>query len=315
MDKIPGITNFRRLAVLTTAMTYLLVFVGGLVRVAGAGLGCPDWPKCFGRWIPPLHAGQLPPEIDPATFNFTLAWIEYINRLTGVGVGLLIAWLAVLSLIRMRNYPRILWPAILAALLTAFQGWQGSVVVASELEPVVVSVHMLVALVIVSLLVYLTVQTYRLEHPEIAAARYPSNLRIAVFVLWIFVLIQVVLGTQVRESIEILIRQFPLLSDPELVARVGLVGWIHTLLGIFVAIACWLVGFMIVNRSAPTDPLATQGAWALTGLALIQVILGLVLFAVGIPRVVQVLHMWIASMIAGLVLMLLALTKPLKETV
>jgi cytochrome c oxidase assembly protein subunit 15 len=174
---------------------------------------------------------------------------------------------------------------------------------------------MLVALVIVSLLVYLTVQTYRLEYPEIAAARYPSNLRIAVFVLWIFVLIQVVLGTQVRESIEILIRQFPLLSDPELVARVGLVGWIHTLLGIFVAIACWLVGFMIVNRSAQTDPLATQGAWALTGLALIQVILGLILFAVGIPRVVQVLHMWIASMIAGLVLMLLALTKPLKETV
>lgn len=315
MSRIAGITNFRRLAVLTTAMTYLLIFIGGLVRVAGAGLGCPDWPKCFGRWIPPLHTGQLPAGIDPSTFNFTLAWIEYINRLTGVGVGLLIAWLAVLALIRMRSHPRVMWPAIVAALLTAFQGWQGSVVVASELEPVVVSVHMLVALVIVSLLVYLTIQTYRLEHPEIGTRDYPTSIRIAVFVLWVFVLVQVVLGTQVRESIEMLIRQAPLLSDPELVARVGLVGWIHTLLGIFVAIACWIVGFMIINYSAQADPLATQGAWALTGLALIQVILGLVLFVVGIPRVVQVMHMWIASMIAGLVLMLLSLTKPIKETV
>lgn len=315
MSTIAGITNFRRLAVLTTAMTYLLIFVGGLVRVAGAGLGCPDWPKCFGRWIPPLHIGQLPPEIDPATFNFTLAWIEYLNRLTGVGVGLLIAWLAVLSLIRMRAYPRILWPAIAAALLTAFQGWQGSVVVASELEPVVVSVHMGVALIIVSLLVYLTVQAYRLEHPKVTDVGYPASLRLSILVLWVFVMIQVILGTQVRESLEILARRFPLLSDVELIARMGLVGWIHTLLGIFVAIGCWLVGLMVVNRSAQIDPLVSQGAWALAGLALIQVILGLVLFAVGIPAVVQVMHMWIASMIAGLVLMLIALIKPTKETV
>jgi len=81
---------FQKLALATTATTYLLILVGGLVRAAGAGLGCPDWPKCFGSWVPPTGADQLPPGFDPAQFNPALAWTEYLNRLLGVLVGCLI---------------------------------------------------------------------------------------------------------------------------------------------------------------------------------------------------------------------------------
>ena len=70
--------------------TYLLIFIGGLVRVSGAGMGCPDWPKCFGRWIPPTSLSQLPDYIDPEKFNLVLAWVEYLNRLFGALVGLII---------------------------------------------------------------------------------------------------------------------------------------------------------------------------------------------------------------------------------
>ena len=70
-------TPFVRLALWTTGLTYALILVGGLVRASGAGLGCPDWPRCFGSWIPPASVEALPPEFDPIQFNPTLMWTEH----------------------------------------------------------------------------------------------------------------------------------------------------------------------------------------------------------------------------------------------
>ena len=78
---------FRLSTIISAVLTYLIIFIGGMVRVSGAGMGCPDWPKCFGRWIPPTSLSQIPDYIDPAKFNIVLAWIEYLNRLFGVLVG------------------------------------------------------------------------------------------------------------------------------------------------------------------------------------------------------------------------------------
>src|SRR5258705_10446074 len=83
-------SSFQLLALCTTAATYLLILVGGLVRASGAGLGCPDWPRCFGSWIPPASAADLPPQFDPSLFNPTLMWTEYLNRLLGWTAGFLI---------------------------------------------------------------------------------------------------------------------------------------------------------------------------------------------------------------------------------
>lgn len=146
--------TFRRVAVAALVATYLLIFLGALVRVSGAGLGCPDWPHCFGRWIPPTDVSQLPPDMDPSDFNFVLAWIEYVNRLMGVIVGLLIASVGIMAIAKFRKHKSILFASILAAVLVAYQGWQGSQVVSSELEPLIVSVHMGIAFIIVSLLLY-----------------------------------------------------------------------------------------------------------------------------------------------------------------
>ena len=145
-------TSFQRLAIAATAVTYLLIAVGGLVRASGAGLGCPDWPRCFGSWIPPASAADLPPGFDPAQFNPTLMWTEYLNRLLGVTVGFVILAATVSAWRHHRREPRILWPVVAAVLLTGFQGWLGGRVVAHDLAAWIVTVHMLVALVIVALL-------------------------------------------------------------------------------------------------------------------------------------------------------------------
>ena len=71
---------FKKLIYASTIGTYVVIFVGGLVRVSGAGLGCPDWPQCFGRWFPPTSIDQLPAHIDSSKFNLVLAWIEYVNH-------------------------------------------------------------------------------------------------------------------------------------------------------------------------------------------------------------------------------------------
>src|SRR2546430_14308432 len=96
----PNLDAFQWMALITTACTYALIGVGALVRASGAGLGCPDWPRCFDRWIPPLSAADVPASIDPALFNFAKAWTEYLNRLLGVSVGFLVFGTLVLAIIR-----------------------------------------------------------------------------------------------------------------------------------------------------------------------------------------------------------------------
>ncbi len=118
-------SSFQRLAVWTTATTYVLILVGGLVRASGAGLGCPDWPRCFGSWIPPASAEELPAPFDASQFNPTLMWTEYLNRLLGVTVGFLIFATLVSAIRHHRRVAGILWPTVAAFLLTGFQGWLG----------------------------------------------------------------------------------------------------------------------------------------------------------------------------------------------
>jgi cytochrome c oxidase assembly protein subunit 15 len=159
----PALKSWRRLAVITICAVYFLILVGASVRASGAGMGCPDWPTCFGRLIPPTSEAQLPANYQEiyadrgyaeTRFNPVKTWTEFLNRLLGVTIGLLILATAWKS-IGLRQYDRKLMIASVAALLMViYQGWLGSRVVASNLQPGMITVHMLMALAIVATLLY-----------------------------------------------------------------------------------------------------------------------------------------------------------------
>ena len=180
------LTSFQRLALWTTATTYFLILVGGLVRASGAGLGCPDWPRCFGSWIPPASAANLPPQFDPAQFNPTLMWTEYVNRLLGVTVGFLIFATAISAWRNHRHQPRILWTTIAAFLLVGFEGWLGGRVVAHELAAWIVTAHLIVAIVIVQLLLFATFEAFAPQAPQALQAPQAPGIALAFLIVALF---------------------------------------------------------------------------------------------------------------------------------
>jgi heme a synthase len=287
--------SFQKLALTTTAVTYLLILVGGLVRAVGAGLGCPDWPKCFGSWVPPVRADQLPPGFDPARFNAALTWTEYLNRLLGVTVGFLIFATLALAFTRHRRTPRVLWPTLAAFLLVGYQGWLGGQVVAHGLRPWIVTAHLVVALVIVNLLLYATVSAF---FPAGAGRASPERRLVgrAAYALIAITLAQVALGTQVRGRIDDAAATGTL-SREALLSSVGSIDLAHREASLVVLAGGLVLFFVIRRRHAVPALVACAGAVA--GFAAAQVAVGVVLAYGGLPRSGQVAHLALASLLLG----------------
>lgn len=300
------LSSFQRLALWTTATTYFLILVGGLVRASGAGLGCPDWPRCFGSWIPPASAAELPAQFDPSLFNPTLMWTEYLNRLLGVTVGLLILATAVSAWRHHRREPPILWTTVAALLLTGFQGWLGGRVVANDLAAWIVTVHMIVALVIVQLLLYATVRAMSApSHPRPIVPSHRSLSRLAI-VLIVLTMIQIGFGTQVRGAVDVAIDSG--VPRNAALGLVGLIDYLHRDLALaVVAIGIGLVMWLRTRFPSKTTLLAWS--YAVTLLAMFQIALGLVMAYLFLSPIAQVGHLTVGSLLLGAETVLLLLIK------
>ena len=186
--------------------------------MTGSGMGCPDWPKCFGSWIPPTSISELPvnyKEIysnrgyDKLDFNVFNTWAEYLNRLLGAFAGLFCFGLFIISIKNWINYRNqdnkylVLYSSILVFLM-GFQAWMGALVVYSILSPFKITIHMLIALLIVALLLFL----YQLTAPRLSKKNWPDvKTKWLIFAISIL-LIQILLGTQVRETIDELLNSY-----------------------------------------------------------------------------------------------------------
>jgi heme A synthase len=133
------VTLFRRLAVLTAVFAYLQIALGGVVRVSGSGLGCPDWPLCHGRPYPPADLHAI---------------IEYSHRAVGSVTGVLIIATVILAWVVWRTRrPVVAWLATASLIGVVGEGLLGAGVVANELASWLVLVHLALAMIILGFLV------------------------------------------------------------------------------------------------------------------------------------------------------------------
>lgn len=139
-------TGFGRLAVVTAGLSLVLVALGGAVRATDSGLACPDWPRCFGLWIP------------PADLNI---WLEHSHRLLAGVVAIAIAVLTVWAIARFRTRPAVVWASVTALVLVTIQAGLGALVVLRLLRADLVTAHLGMAMVVVACLIYLAVAVTR----------------------------------------------------------------------------------------------------------------------------------------------------------
>lgn len=276
-------------------MVFLVILAGGVVRMTQSGMGCPDWPKCFGRWIPPTSPDQLPPDFEKYlgkqdidhTFNAYHTWIEYINRLLGALLGFFIIIHVFWSTRLFWNKnKRVVLYSFLLLLAVAFNGWLGKRVVDENLEAVKVTTHMLAALVVAGLPLFI-INTLKEEWK----VKDSFIKHFSVFVI-IIVLVQVVLGTQVREQIDIISKTYKYTHRENWIGELDNLFIIHRSFTWVVALSC----LVLVWRSSKYRLLKNLSVFIVSVLA-VTIIAGIIMMYFNIPAIAQPTHLLLACVL------------------
>lgn len=306
----------------TIISIYLVILAGSVVRTTGSGMGCPDWPKCFGQWIPPTEISQLPEDYKDIFLEKRLAkldkysnflskigyseiaekiktdpnlreeedfvpvktWIEYINRLFGFMAGNFLMLMTIISLFLFKEKKSLFFLSFFTLIFTGFQGWFGSIVVASNLTPWTITIHMFFALLIVFLLIK-TIAYSKGERIGIT-----KKDRIVLYLGFILSLSQIYLGTQVRQEIDVLSKSLIERSD-----------WIETLSSNFefhrsYAIAILAINGYLIYRFRDRFLKAVN---LLALILFIEILSGIIMAYFSVPKAAQPTHLLLATLMFG----------------
>lgn len=307
MTNDQAIFRFRRIGLLTIFAVYFVILVGGIVRASGAGMGCPDWPTCFGQWIPPTHESQLPANYHDiysergyqnTQFNPVKTWTEYVNRLVGVTTGLLIFLTVWLSRIYLKTDKSVFYLSLSVFFLVGFQGWLGSTVVASNLKPFMITLHMLVALLIVALLIYTIARSQRNFIGQTDIRLLPPAFKIVLITAMAMTLVQVAMGTQVREAVDFISHEHNYIERQYWRDDFPIIFYVHrSFSSVILFTNTWLV--WKIYRSVSKNSLMLYTGFFLLALVVIAILAGITLDRLGVPPIAQPIHLLVANLIFG----------------
>lgn len=322
--------HFSSITKTALVLVYLVIIAGAVVRMSGSGMGCPDWPKCFGYYIPPTNISELTwtpnrefekgqviihgekllvaqedfksgetfednhwqtyTKHDYATFNPTHTWVEYINRLCGAVAGLACFIMAIFSFSFWKENKKVTLLSWLVVFLMGFQAWLGATVVYSVLNPVKITVHMVVALLIVGVILYIL----HLVKPKITTQKFDKVFDSVLIISLILTLTQIILGTQVRQYVDEQVKivgydgMNQILVDP-------IIGFYFHRTFSFVVLA---INVILITRNRKLQLGFKKINWVLWLLA-IEILSGISMYWYDFPFGSQTLHLVIASLLFG----------------
>jgi heme a synthase len=325
--------KYQRFNLASIVLLFVLILAGGVVRSTGSGMGCPDWPKCFARYIPPTSISQLPKDyknkyvngrlaknqrfakvldffgyaelarriredksiLVPEEFNPVKTWTEYVNRLIGAIFGLFLLLTAVYSFSYKRENKWIPALSVINVILVGYQAWLGSIVVSTNLVPFIVTVHMLLAIAILALSITTLYLSRVIGRPKLKTT---LAVQIVCLAALIVTLIQVVFGTEVRERIDEVATRLQGDYREEWISGIGTIFYTHRTIAIIVVILNALL-FWLIRTSFNKHSVQQQiMSFSLLIMAL-QIVTGVALAYWGLPPVAQALHIVLSSLMFG----------------
>ncbi len=287
--------KFKTFGLISLTLVYLLILAGGIVRSTGSGMGCPDWPKCFGRFVPPTEVSQLPfnyQEIykeklhGEVLFNPTKTWIEYLNRLLGALTGLSVL---ISTLLALKEKRRVFIYSLISLLFVVANAVLGKFVVDSFLMPGVVTAHMILTIAVIYFLMKAIYFDTKKIHTE-------SKIRNLIIVNLLGIAIQIILGTQVRENMDQVILELGEKNKISWIDNLDLVYIIHRSFTWIILLTSLLLYKSINNAST----FAVTYKRTLVSFLAISIISGILMAYFALPLGSQLIHLTLSLLILGL---------------
>jgi cytochrome c oxidase assembly protein subunit 15 len=321
--------KYRKLAWVTLFLTFDLIMFGAFTRLTDSGLGCPDWPGCYGHanpWQAHAHISAAEAMLPGGPVTVAKAWIEMIHRYLAMAVGVLIIALLVAAWRMWRKSARSdtrFAPAFPLVLLgfVCLQGAFGAWTVTMKLQPVIVTIHLLLGMTLLALLTWLAAR--QSEHlpvaPAAVALRAPAALALTLLA------IQIALGGWVSTNYAALAcPDFPLCHGallPEVDLANGFTLWrdlgktadgaylaysaltaIHWVHRNFALLVVGYIGWL-AHKALKVDGLRRSARWLLIAIAL-QFCTGVATVFLNWPLALAVLHNGGAALLVLLLTML-----------
>jgi cytochrome c oxidase assembly protein subunit 15 len=314
--------NFHRLVLLTVFFTFDLILFGAFTRLTDSGLGCPDWPGCYGVSNPIAALAQIREAeslMPTGPVTLSKAWIEMLHRYFAMGVGFLIIIMVVWSSIKKQAIgTKISRTSIGILILICIQGAFGAWTVTLKLQPVIVTIHLMLGLTLLAALTYLSSLSSRLEtNVNVRPIKTDVPFKKIAWIVLAVLILQIFLGGWVSTNYAVLAcDDFPLCHGswyPEMnfsegfllwrdlgksvdgsylsIEALRAIHWTHRVGAIFAVLAVFYLAFRLWLISK-TNPTSTMKLWAMSllGLGLLQVITGMSNIILDWPLLAAVLH-------------------------